>query len=44
MVKIKFIKPYANKKKGDIAVVDSVIASSIIKKGVAEVYKKKNSK
>lgn len=38
MVKIEFIKDFANKKKGDITEMDGMHASSIIRRGFAKQY------
>lgn len=48
MVKVKFIKDFATKKKGEIMEVDSMLASNLTRREkVAELYKepaKKNKK
>lgn len=41
MVEIEFTKDFANKKKGDVITVDTMIASSLIKRKVAKKPTKK---
>ena len=44
MVKIEFIKSFANHKKGDVIEIDSMIASSLKHRKIAKMYKAKKSK
>ena len=44
MKKVEFIKDYSTKKKGDTAICDGYIASSLISKGVAVIFKEKKVK
>lgn len=41
MKKVEFIKDYSSKKKGDTFVCDSMLAATLIGKGVAKVFVEK---